>query len=103
MSQDSASHPKEPSAGAFTCPMHPEVQSDHPGTCPKCGMALEPKTAVATEEEENPELSNMKRRFWFSAVLAVSLIVLAMGEAVTGGLVSRLVSLQPRTFGFSLM
>ncbi len=98
MSQGVASSPKAPSAGAFTCPMHPEVQADKPGSCPKCGMALEPNTAVATEEEENPELSNMRRRFWFSAVLAVPLIVLAMGDAVTGGLVSRLVSPQTRTF-----
>ncbi len=98
MSQDSATHPKAPGAGAFTCPMHPEVQADKPGSCPKCGMALEPKTAVATEEEESPELSNMRRRFWFSAALAVPLIVLAMGDVVTGGLVSRLVSPQTRTF-----
>jgi Cu+-exporting ATPase len=78
--------------------MHPEVQSDHPGTCPKCGMALEPTTAVATAEEENSELSNMRRRFWFSAALSLPLVVLAMGDVVTGGLVSRLVPLQTKIF-----
>jgi Cu+-exporting ATPase len=78
--------------------MHPEVQSDHPGTCPKCGMALEPTTAATTEEEENPELSNMRRRFWFSAVLSLPLVILAMGDVVTGGLVSRLVSPQTKIF-----
>jgi Cu+-exporting ATPase len=78
--------------------MHPEVQSDHPGTCPKCGMALEPTTAVATAEEENPELSNMRRRFWFSAALSLPLVVLAMGDVVTGGLVSRLVPPHTKIF-----
>jgi len=84
--------------GAFTCPMHPEIQSAHPGTCPKCGMALEPTAAVTTEKEENPELSNMRRRFWFSALLAFPLVVLAMGDLVTGGLVARLVSSQTKIF-----
>jgi hypothetical protein len=94
----SASAPKEVGKGTFTCPMHPEVQSDHPGTCPKCGMALEPTTAATTEEEENPELSNMRRRFWFSAALSLPLVILAMGDVVTGGLVSRLVSPQTKIF-----
>jgi Cu+-exporting ATPase len=94
----SASAPKEAGKGTFTCPMHPEVQSDHPGTCPKCGMALEPTTAVATAEEENPELSNMRRRFWFSAALSLPLVVLAMGDVVTGGLVSRLVPPHTKIF-----
>ena len=48
----------------YTCPMHPEVQQDHPGNCPKCGMTLEPKTTAAgTNVEESSELSNMTRRF----------------------------------------
>ena len=52
----------EPSAGKaiYTCPMHPEVQQDHPGDCPKCGMTLEPKTVTAgTDDEENAELRDM--------------------------------------------
>jgi P-type Cu+ transporter len=65
----------------YTCPMHPEVQQDHPGDCPKCGMALEPKTASATagaDDEENAELNNMTRRFWIGAALTLPVFVLAM-------------------------
>jgi Cu+-exporting ATPase len=65
----------------YTCPMHPEIVRDEPGACPRCGMALEPMT-VTLEEEENPELVDMTRRFWVSAVLTVPLVVLAMGEYV---------------------
>src|SRR6202795_4990497 len=50
-------------AGRYVCPMHPEVVSDKPGSCPKCGMALEPETVTA-EEGENPELADMSRRLW---------------------------------------
>ena len=62
----------------YTCPMHPEVQQDTPGTCPKCGMALEPKQ-ITVEEEEDPELRDMTRRFWVAAVLSVPVLVLSMG------------------------
>ncbi|RIK80685.1 MAG: copper-transporting ATPase [Planctomycetota bacterium] len=62
----------------YTCPMHPEVVSDEPGSCPKCGMALEPRTIAA--DAANPELVDMTRRFWISAVLTVSLVVLAMSR-----------------------
>ena len=51
----------------YTCPMHPEIEQDHPGTCPICGMALEPKTPIGGVEEENVELADMTRRFWISA------------------------------------
>src|ERR1700757_3412077 len=47
----------------YTCPMHPEVISDRPGPCPKCGMALE-RMVLSAEPEENPELRDMTRRFW---------------------------------------
>ncbi len=67
----------------FTCPMHPEVVRDEPGSCPKCGMALEPRT-VSLDEEENPELRDMTRRFWLSVVLAIPLIVIAMGDLIPG-------------------
>ena len=60
----------------YTCPMHPEVVQDHPGSCPKCGMALEPRTAVV--EEKNEELIDMTRRFWVSTALALPVFVLAM-------------------------
>ncbi|MDD4464971.1 MAG: YHS domain-containing protein, partial [Desulfobacterales bacterium] len=54
---------------AYTCPMHPEVVQDHPGACPKCGMALEPVTFAV--EEKNEELIDMSRRFWVCTVLAL--------------------------------
>ncbi len=67
----------------WTCPMHPEVVQDSPGTCPKCGMALEPRTVYA-EEEENPELVSMRRRFWVSVVLTIPLVAIAMGGMAPG-------------------
>ena len=56
-----AKHEEKPQGRAiYTCPMHPEVEQDHPGDCPKCGMALEPKTVTAgTDDEENAELRDM--------------------------------------------
>jgi Cu+-exporting ATPase len=65
----------------YTCPMHPEIVRDEPGDCPKCGMALEPMT-VSLEDEENPELGYMSRRFWITAVITVPLFVLAMGGVI---------------------
>ena len=63
--------------------MHPEVQQDHPGDCPKCGMPLEPMTATpATDEEENAELRDMTRRFWIGAALTLPVFVLAMAHLV---------------------
>jgi Cu+-exporting ATPase len=64
----------------YTCPMHPEIVSDKPGSCPKCGMALEPRTIIA--EESNPELADMTRRFWVSALLTIPLFLLAMSRMV---------------------
>ncbi len=61
----------------YTCPMHPEIEQDHPGTCPKCGMALEPKTITAGEEDDT-EMHDMTRRFWVAATLALPLLLLAM-------------------------
>jgi P-type Cu+ transporter len=61
----------------WTCPMHPEIVRDGPGACPICGMALEPKTVTA-EQEENPELRDMTRRFWASVLLGVPLVAYTM-------------------------
>ena len=58
--------------------MHPQIRQDHPGNCPICGMALEPLEPTA-EEQVNPELIDMSRRFWVSAALTLPLVVLAMG------------------------
>ena len=67
----------------YTCPMHPEVLQDHPGNCPKCGMALEPKKGtVGTDDEENTELRNMTKRFWIGAVLTLPVFVLAMTHLI---------------------
>ena len=73
----------EPSRREWTCPMHPEIVRDQPGSCPICGMALEPRTPQATEEE-NAELADMRRRLWVSLGLTVPLLVFAMGKHVPG-------------------
>jgi P-type Cu+ transporter len=65
----------------YTCPMHPEVLRSTPGTCPVCGMALEPRMA-AIEEEVNPELGEMSRRFWVSLLFTVPIFLLAMAEMI---------------------
>ena len=61
----------------YTCPMHPEVRQDHPGVCPKCGMALEPEMPTL-DEGENPELPDFKRRFLWTLPLTIVVTVLAM-------------------------
>jgi len=76
----------------FTCPMHPEVRQKDPGACPICGMALEQKT-IAAEEEENPELIDMTRRFRVSVLLTVPLVLIVMGGMIPG--LSSLISLIP--------
>jgi Cu+-exporting ATPase len=68
----------------YTCPMHPEVRQQGAGACPICGMALEPLTASAAKEQENPELSAMSRRFWVGVILTLPLIVVSMWDFVTG-------------------
>jgi len=61
----------------YTCPMHPEVRQDHPGNCPKCGMTLEPELPKLGDDE-NPELRDFSRRFWWTLPLTVIVFVLAM-------------------------
>jgi P-type Cu+ transporter len=71
--------PPAAKAGAiYTCPMHPEIRQDHPGSCPICGMGLEPLIASG-EDGGNPELADMSRRFRIALVLAVPVIFLSMG------------------------
>ena len=76
--------PESPALAAtkteYTCPMHPEIVRTEPGTCPICGMALEPRTVAV--EEENPELRDMTRRFWISLVLTAPLLAIAMGSMI---------------------
>ncbi|HEY5999511.1 MAG TPA: copper-translocating P-type ATPase [bacterium] len=71
--------------GLYTCPMHPEVVQVGPGTCPKCGMALEPRTASAAGAGENPEYADMRRRFVVAAALTAPLVVVAMRDVLPGG------------------
>ena len=70
-------------AAQYTCPMHPQVVRDGPGSCPICGMALEPRT-VAVEEGPSPELADMSRRFWVGVVLGLPVFALAMADLVPG-------------------
>ena len=65
----------------YTCPMHPEIVRSGPGSCPICGMALEPRTVTGIAEE-NPELRDMSRRFWISLILTAPLLALAMGSMI---------------------
>ncbi|MGE4539497.1 MAG: copper-translocating P-type ATPase [Desulfovibrio sp.] len=75
----------------YTCPMHPEVRQQGPGSCPKCGMALEPVEA-APKEAPDPEYQDMKRRFWVAAILAVPVLLLAMGGMFPASPLRRLVT-----------
>ena len=61
----------------YTCPMHPEIRQDHPGHCPKCGMSLEP-LMPSMDDDENPELRDFSRRFWWTLPLTIVVTVLAM-------------------------
>jgi Cu+-exporting ATPase len=78
---------RQPPASIYICPMDPEVVSDKPGACPKCGMALEPVITDlrADVDVPNAELADMTRRFWVGLVLASPVFVLTMGDMVTGG------------------
>jgi Cu+-exporting ATPase len=67
----------------YTCPMHPEIIRDGPGSCPICGMALEPVT-VSLEQEENHELKDMTRRFWIAVVLTIPVFALGMSDLIPG-------------------
>jgi P-type Cu+ transporter len=66
----------------WTCPMHPEIVRDEPGSCPICGMALEPRTV--TLEDKNPELDDMSRRFWWSAIITLPILGFMIAEFIPG-------------------
>ena len=74
----SASPPQPGSATVYTCPMHPEIRRDRPGSCPKCGMTLEPLIPQASADDDNPELRDFSRRFWWTLPLTVVITTLAM-------------------------
>jgi len=95
-------HEKEPpqeaaGTGIYTCPMHPEVRQIGPGSCPICGMALEP--VLPTEEEDNEEYLYMRRRFWVGAFLTLPLVLIAMRYVFfPGGFLEKFAS--ARTYGW---
>jgi Cu+-exporting ATPase len=90
--------PATPAAGSgerlYTCPMHPQIRRKGPGSCPICGMALEPLVA-AGEEGPDPELVDMVRRFWVSLVLTLPLLVGVMGDMIPGEPIRHLVPARP--------
>ena len=73
-----------PEGTIYTCPMHPQIRQVGPGSCPICGMALEPEVA-SLDAPPNPELADMTRRFWVGLVLALPAVVLEMGGHLIGG------------------
>ena len=82
----SAQQPKAanvPEGTIYTCPMHPQIRQVGPGSCPICGMALEPEL-VSADSGPNPELADMTRRFWIGLVLTLPVFVLEMGAHLTG-------------------
>jgi len=83
-SQAGTPHADLPAGTIYTCPMHPQIRQVGPGTCPICGMALEPEVA-SLDTAPNPELADMTRRFWIGLVLAAPAVVLEMGGHLVGG------------------
>ncbi|RUO98580.1 heavy metal translocating P-type ATPase [Hyphomicrobium sp.] len=79
----SAGTPSMPAGAIYTCPMHPQIRQIGPGTCPICGMALEPEIA-SSEHGEHPELADMRKRFCIALILSVPVIALEMGGHLTG-------------------
>jgi Cu+-exporting ATPase len=87
---ESTQHPEESTEhrsreqAEWVCPMDPDVVSDRPGACPKCGMALEPRVP-ALDDAPNPELVDMTRRFWTGVAFGAPVLALAMADMATGG------------------
>jgi Cu+-exporting ATPase len=77
--QESQPQPVPKNVTEWTCPMHPEIVRDRPGSCPICGMALEPRM-ISLDDTENPELRDMSRRLWVSAALTIPLVIFAMAH-----------------------
>lgn len=80
-----------PEGTLYTCPMHPEIIQEGPGSCPKCGMALEPMGIPTEDTGPNPELIDFTRRFWIGAIFTVPLLVLSMGPFVGLGFIREMI------------
>jgi Cu+-exporting ATPase len=78
-------------AAEYVCPMHPEIVKAGPGSCPICGMALEPRV-ITLDAAEDPELVDMRRRFWISLPLTIPIFVLGMAEMIPGQPLAALIS-----------
>ncbi|WP_377828639.1 heavy metal translocating P-type ATPase [Bradyrhizobium lupini] len=83
LAKEKTPQPEMPAGTIYTCPMHPQIRQAGPGTCPICGMALEPEVA-SLETGPNPELADMTRRFWIGGALALPAVVLEMGGHLAG-------------------
>ncbi|OAF00789.1 haloacid dehalogenase [Bradyrhizobium centrolobii] len=83
LAKEKAPEPEMPAGTIYTCPMHPEIRQIGPGSCPICGMALEPEVA-SLDTGPNPELADMTRRFWIGGALALPAVVLEMGGHLAG-------------------
>ena len=84
LEKDKRPKPAVPEGTIYTCPMHPEIRQVGPGSCPICGMALEPEVA-SLDAPPNPELAEMTRRFWIGLVLSLPPFILEMGGHLVGG------------------
>ncbi|MEN6452351.1 MAG: heavy metal translocating P-type ATPase, partial [Thermoguttaceae bacterium] len=78
MAADASSADVREGAGGYSCPMHPEVRQNTPGSCSKCGMSLVAQSGLAPPEEEDAELRDMTRRFWASVVFGLPVVLLGM-------------------------
>lgn len=81
--QHREAHDDVPAGTIYTCPMHPEIRQEGPGSCPICGMALEPET-FSLDTGPDPEYIDMRRRFWVSAIFSIPLFIYAMGDLIPG-------------------
>jgi len=93
MNSPSGVHDAKRHSDTYTCPMHPEISQDHPGSCPICGMALEPQIATA-DEKENKELVIMTRRFWTCVILTLPIFLMAMSDVIPDQPLQRLFSMK---------
>jgi Cu+-exporting ATPase len=80
--KDASAHKSSQAGTIYTCPMHPEVEQDHPGACPKCGMPLEPKNVQADDAHEQNETKELRRKFWGGMILGLPVVFLAAEEMI---------------------